>query len=522
MSSIIITDNEEQLRISKAEKLRREAKERLIMAEEEARLAEEEAIKAEEEARILKVSRLAEEARVLEEARLAEELCKAQEEARILEEARLAEELRVLKELHKAEEEVRILNESRLAEEARLVEEARLREEILLSEKKRICMLNNIAEEKRITYEEHFDIIVSQYTEKLINIEEDIKLVGNAHQYTSNVLLNFAAGLCKKIHTDQSHVNPLLRELSGYMVSYYQEQTEIPAKLIPSVRLDAIEKDIDATAKEHIELNDNNYNKIEKHIGEIKHLRQQYQLNEKRLLEQISIIEQKIRQHNHSVLREEQIYIDTQRTLLRNRQHPEHFQYDKQKQLNLQIEQDQQRTMLRDQKIKEQNLIQENLNQQLLQLKEKQKNDTLHLKIKEFIEFEMTNTPNNIQATDLEAYIQFRIDDYDTQQNIQKKWIVELMRKLEPLRKIIVELRKLVKRQTDEYHDTICNTILKNNENCSDERITPLRSSKFYVPTQERENGRRFYSEPKAKAAVAPAVVVAVSKRVSKPKCVKQ
>jgi len=355
MSSIIITDNEEQLRISKAEKLRREAKERLIMAEEEARLAEEEAIKAEEEARILKVSRLAEEARVLEEARLSEELRKANEEARLVEEARLTEELRVLKELHKAEEEARILNEARLAEEARFVEELQLREEILLSEKKRICMLNNIAEEKRITYEEHFDVVVSQYTEKLINIEEDIKLVGNANQYTSNILLNFAAGLCKKIHTDQSHVNPLLRELSGYMVSYYQEQTEIPAKLIPSVRLDAIEKDIDATSKEHIELNDNNYNKIAKHIGEIKHLRQQYQLNEKRLLEQISIIEQKIRQHNNSVVREEQTYIDTQRTLLRNRQNPEYIQYDKQKQLKLQIEQDHQRNILREQKKKKKN-----------------------------------------------------------------------------------------------------------------------------------------------------------------------
>ena len=65
----------------------------------------------------------------------------------------------------------------------------------------------------------------------------------NAHQYTSNVILKYVAGLSKEItvfaEVDQE-VNPILKELSGYMVDYYQEYVNIPSI---SIRLDDIIKD---------------------------------------------------------------------------------------------------------------------------------------------------------------------------------------------------------------------------------------------------------------------------------------
>ena len=109
-------------------------------------------------------------------------------------------------------------------EERRRKRRARVEEAFFLTlrEQKKafIASLNENYTEYISQYNTAVSLIRKQLIEFVANIE-------NAHQYKSNVILKFLSGLCKEITVFsevEKKVNPLLKEFSGYIVDYYEEQ----------------------------------------------------------------------------------------------------------------------------------------------------------------------------------------------------------------------------------------------------------------------------------------------------------
>jgi len=100
-----------------------------------------------------------------------------------------------------------------------------------------------------------------------------------------------------------------------------------------------------------------------------------------------------------------------------------------------------------------------------LELKLTSQEDIILAKLKEFIDFE-SQFNNNLPVLIPEKYmyIPYRIKEYETQRDIQQKWINKLRDKISPLCKVIVELKKIIKKQSDEYPSSnICDILVKKN-----------------------------------------------------------
>ena len=103
------------------------------------------------------------------------------------------------------------------------------------------------------------------------------KLVDNSKEYMSNVLLKFTSGLCKKIHTTETPVNPILKELSGFVVEYYQEQKDLPEILNPRKKLKDIQKEISSFIENHTKLqNDIQIYKSDIYIKDLQIIKKKY------------------------------------------------------------------------------------------------------------------------------------------------------------------------------------------------------------------------------------------------------
>ncbi len=469
MQSSIITENEEQMRISKAENLRKEAKERLLKAEEEAILFEKEAFQAEEEARISRELRVQEEKRILEfKKAIAEEEFRV-EKFRIEEELRITEEICIKKELQ-IEEEIRLNEENRIADFEKLVFETQL------FEKNRLEKLADNAGKNRLMYENKFTRNIDEFIINLIQIEKGTKLTEKSYQYSSNSLLNFANGLCRKISMNETPVNPLLRELSGFIVQYYKEQVELPEKLNLPERLEEIEKGLitlekyllpvdkepgSKAAEINIRHSSPHYtNTIKKPLNPyvlpgIEEDRESYiykmgayidAIKHERYLEKIEALSQKRKELKEKHAKE-----------------VEHLDGENKKRLKIHF--------VTVGKMEQTNaelisklLATHSQKESELELQLTPQEDILLAKLKEFIEFESQFNNNlSILMPEKYMYIPYRIKEYETQRNIQQKWINNLHNKISPLRKVIVELKKIIKKQSDEYsYSNICDCLVKN------------------------------------------------------------
>ena len=408
-----VFDNDPSSRVLQAKLIQQQAKERLMKAEEEARLAEQEALIAEEQARLAyEEAKLAEIKRIEEENRIAEEV-RLNEIKRIEEENRIAEEIHI-------NEIKRIEEENKIAEEARINEIKRKEEEAWILIKEDFSELSKIAKEKRMTYEEEFDDNLDDFNDRLDEIEENIKLVDSSKEYMSNVLLKFTSGLCKKIHTTETPVNPILKELSGFVVEYYQEQKDLPEILNPRKKLKDIQKEISSFIENHTKLQ--NYIQIYKsdiYIKDLQIIKQKYLQGLERIKREKLILENKI--------------IENKQYLHKSKTNAPFG-----KRVDPKIKEDE------EQKIKIIQEDQEKIIQLLIKEKEIEYNysDNYKKEIKEFYDFEFKLRPN-ISLINFDEYIIYITEKYNLEKDIHQKWSLDLIKKLEPHRKKIVDLQKL-------------------------------------------------------------------------------
>lgn len=464
-----VFDNDPSSRVLQAKLIQQQAKERLMKAEEEARIAEQEALIAEEQARIAdEEAKLAEIKRIEEENRIAEE-------ARLNEIKRIEEENRIAEEIH-INEIKRIEEENKIAEEARINEIKRKEEEAWILIKEDFSELSKIAKEKRMTYEKEFD---DDFDDRLEEIEDNIKLVDNSKEYMSNILLKFTSGLCKKIHTTETPVNPILKELSGFVVEYYQEQKDLPEILNPRKKLKDIQKEISNFIENHTKLqNDIQIYKSDIYIKE-KYLQdlERTKIELKKYLDIKQTLVQNIEQYDSSIKyyishgknndkkfiikSEEELKINESMEMeifkklikyeyddLRQKCSIEHKELQKKSvqirhnlkhyegqfiQNECQFIQNEKNIIKSEEKLKEN----EKRIQQLLIKKQEIENN-----LKEFYDFEFKLRPN-ISFINFDEYIIYITEKYNLEKDIHQKWSLDLIKKLEPHRKKIVDLQKL-------------------------------------------------------------------------------
>jgi len=502
-----VFDNDPSSRVLQAKLIQQQAKERLIKAEEEARLAEQEALIAEEQARIAneeaklaEIKRIEEENRIIEEARL-NEIKRIEEENRIAEEARLNE----IK---------RIEEENRIAEEARITEIKRKEEEAWILIKEDFSQLSKIAKEKRMTYEEEFDDDLDDFNDRLEEIEENIKLVDNSKEYMSNILLKFTSGLCKKIHTTETPVNPILKELSGFVVEYYQEQKDLPEILNPRKKLKDIQKEILSFIENHTKLqNDIQIYKSDIYIKDLQIIKKKYLQDLQRIKSQKIISEKIIEQHQIDKYNISYIFYENDKKIKKIEEENLRFDQEITKKIDkhngLALKHFNDRILENKKKLKELNDIKEknfiflrefensfdkkilenikrcfdlisndvncpsvshlnfkkikgfdnpeNLpiliskldkikeNEELIKqlpIKEQEIEDNYKKEIKEFYDFEF-KLRSNISLINFDEYIIYITEKYNLEKDIHQKWSLDLIKKLEPHKKKIIDLQKL-------------------------------------------------------------------------------